>query len=217
MRPLQKVIADKPWYSSVPLGKHTLHSKLKIMCSEAGISGHKTNHSLRVTAATEMFRCGAPEKLIQERTEHRSTEALQSYERLDDIQHKAASSLLSNTPGKKTFYDIHVYSQHLMSSTKTYSITIYIVSCICSTYASSKSSRSLWLYNKHLRKPRGVIHHNLIPPPTTQSPTLSPTMSPTSSPTSSPMPSPMPSPTSSPTTSPIPLPMPLSMSSPTVM
>ena len=85
VRPLQKVIADKPWYSSVPLGKHTLHSNLKNMCSEAGISGHKTNHSLRATAATEMFRCGAPEKLIQERTGHRSIEALRSYERLDDI------------------------------------------------------------------------------------------------------------------------------------
>ena len=99
VRPLQKVIADKLWYSSVPLGKHTLYSKLKNMCSEAGISGDKTNHSLRATAAMEMFRCGAPEKLIQERTGHRSIEALWSYERLDDIQHKAASSLLSNTQG----------------------------------------------------------------------------------------------------------------------
>ena len=50
------------------------------MCSEAEISGNKTNHSLRATAATEMFRRGVPEKLIQERTGHRSLEALRSYE-----------------------------------------------------------------------------------------------------------------------------------------
>ena len=62
-----------------------LHSKLKNMCLEAGISGCKTNHSLCATAATEMFRCGAPEKLIQERTGHRSIEALRSYEGLDDM------------------------------------------------------------------------------------------------------------------------------------
>ena len=91
------------------------------MCSEAGISGHKTNHSLWATAAMEMFRCGAPEKLIQEWTGHRSIEALRSYERLDDIQHKAASSLLSNTPGNSHSM---TYSQYLMSSTKTHSFNV---------------------------------------------------------------------------------------------
>ena len=69
------------------------------MCTLAGIKGHKTNHSLTATAATEMFRRGAPEKLIQERTGHCSLEALRSYERLDEVQHKAASSILSNAPG----------------------------------------------------------------------------------------------------------------------
>ena len=110
VRPLEKVTSepDKPWYSSVPLGKHNLHSKMKNMCATAGISGHKTNHSLRATAATEMFRQGAPEKLIQERTGHRSLEALRSYERLDEEQHKAVSSLLSNASKKSkiTLYDL---------------------------------------------------------------------------------------------------------------
>ena len=45
-------------------------------------------------------RLGVPEKLIQERTGHRSLEALRSYERLDEVQHKAVSTLLSNTPEK---------------------------------------------------------------------------------------------------------------------
>ena len=67
VRPLQKFTSDPtcPWYTSVPLGKHTLQSKLKNMCTEAEISGHKTNHSLRATAATEMFRQGVPEKLFK--------------------------------------------------------------------------------------------------------------------------------------------------------
>ena len=66
VRPLEKIKNgdDKPWYSSVPLGKHTLNAKLKNMCSDGGIGGHKTNHSLRATPATELFRRGAPEKLI---------------------------------------------------------------------------------------------------------------------------------------------------------
>ena len=87
------------------------------MCAEAGISGHKTNNSLCATAATEMFRRGAPEKLIQERTGHRSVEALRSYERLDEVQHKVVSSLLSNAPGKSRSM---TYSQHLMSKTHSF-------------------------------------------------------------------------------------------------
>ena len=42
---------------------------------------------MAVYAATEMFRSGAPEKLIQERTGHRSLEALRCYERIDEAQH----------------------------------------------------------------------------------------------------------------------------------
>ena len=52
----------------------------KDMCSEAHISGHKTNHSLRATGASELFEAGVPEKIIKERTGHRSLEALRLYE-----------------------------------------------------------------------------------------------------------------------------------------
>jgi len=95
VRPLQKKPSDpsKPWYTSIPIGKHTLHTKS--MCAQAGICGHKTNHSLRATGATELYKRGAPEKLIQERTGHRSLEGLRTYERSDDDQHKAASLLLA--------------------------------------------------------------------------------------------------------------------------
>ena len=57
------------------------------MCTEANISGCKTNHSLRATAATQMFQQDVPEKLIQERTGHRSLEGLRLYEWLCEPQH----------------------------------------------------------------------------------------------------------------------------------
>ena len=74
VRPLEIIPTDPslPWYSSVAVGKHTLDQRVKNMCSQAGISGKKTNHSLRATGVTRMFDKGAPEKLIQERTGHRS-------------------------------------------------------------------------------------------------------------------------------------------------
>ena len=67
------------------------------MCSQAGIGGNTTNHSLRATGATQMYNKGAPEKLIQERTGHRSLEALRAYERTNSSQHQAVSNLSTTT------------------------------------------------------------------------------------------------------------------------
>ena len=41
-----------------------LATTVKRLCRKAGISGYKTNHSLRVTAATRLFREGLDEQLI---------------------------------------------------------------------------------------------------------------------------------------------------------
>ena len=114
VRPLEKMPLEpsKAWYSSVPLGKHTLQQKVKKMCAEAGVVGSKTNHSLRATSATDMYKAGAPEKLIQERTGHRSIEALRTYERSSEEQHKAVSSLLS-VPQHSTYAYHHSSSQSI--------------------------------------------------------------------------------------------------------
>ena len=65
------------------------------MCQQANIQGRKTNHSLRATGATQLYESGVPEKIIQERTGHHSLEALRVYERTNNIQHQAVSSVLS--------------------------------------------------------------------------------------------------------------------------
>ena len=82
VRPLETLPSNPsaPWYSSVAIGKHTLNQKVESMCMEAGVTSHKTNHSLRATGATQMYKKGTPEKLIQVRTGHRSLEALRAYE-----------------------------------------------------------------------------------------------------------------------------------------
>ena len=73
-RPLDRVPSDphEPWYTAVAVGKHTRYKKFNFMCKQAGIKGNKTNHSLRAMGATQMYDLGVPEKLIQERTGHRS-------------------------------------------------------------------------------------------------------------------------------------------------
>lgn len=96
VRPLEKPQGDI-WYSSVPLGKNKLAKMVANMCADAGIGGHKTNHSLRATGATELYTAGVPEKIIQERTGHRSLECLRMYEKTSERQQKAVSKILSST------------------------------------------------------------------------------------------------------------------------
>ncbi len=73
-----------------------LHSHNKLegivsrLCTEAGIPGFRTNHSLRATAATRLYNAGVEEQQVMEITGHRSTEGVRNYKRTSSAQ-KAAS------------------------------------------------------------------------------------------------------------------------------
>ena len=47
--------ANEAWYVVVPVGKNVLAKMVPEMCQEVGITGKKTNHSLRVSGATTLF------------------------------------------------------------------------------------------------------------------------------------------------------------------
>ena len=67
------------WFSNIPIGHNTLDGTVSQICKAAGISGFKTNHSLRVTTvttATRSFQSGVDEQLIMARTGHRSIEGV---------------------------------------------------------------------------------------------------------------------------------------------
>ena len=68
---------------------------VKNMCKEVGILGNKTNHSLRAYSATALFHAGVPEKLIQDRTGHRSLKGLHKYEKISERQKEDACRALS--------------------------------------------------------------------------------------------------------------------------
>ena len=65
------------------------------VCSLAGIDGFKTNHSLRVTAATRLFQAGVDEQLIMKRTGHRSIDGVRTYKRVSQQQEENLSSILN--------------------------------------------------------------------------------------------------------------------------
>ena len=95
---------------------------LKICAYFAGVEGNKTNHSLRATGATELFSAGVPEKIIQQRTGHRSTKALRVYERTTLEQHQAVSNILSYS--KQSFNnEIQVVQSQNQTSSSTISVS----------------------------------------------------------------------------------------------
>ena len=63
---------DKPWYSKQRVGINSMKEILSKLSSESGCGVRYTNHSLRATATTGMFSKGVPEKVIAEKTGHRS-------------------------------------------------------------------------------------------------------------------------------------------------
>lgn len=75
LQPLKKPRPDC-WFSVKPLGHNPLNNIVRDMCNAAGISGYKTNHSLRATTATRLYQAGVDEQLIMERTGHRSLDGV---------------------------------------------------------------------------------------------------------------------------------------------
>ena len=63
----------------------------------AGLGKGMTNHNLRAYGATELFRSNVPEKLVQQRTGHRSLEALTKYERTAEEQVMDVCRVLDGT------------------------------------------------------------------------------------------------------------------------
>ena len=83
LKPLSQAPIDlhKPWFYPTPIGRNALGKFVQTMCERAGIGERKTNHSLRATGATALFNAEVPEKLIKGTTGHKTSQALQLYER----------------------------------------------------------------------------------------------------------------------------------------
>ena len=94
LTPLKKP-KDNIWFSVTPIGHNTLSKTVGRLCSAAGITGFKTNHSLRVTTATRLFQSGIDEQLIMSRTGHCSLEGIRTYKRVSENQQEEVSAVLN--------------------------------------------------------------------------------------------------------------------------
>ena len=76
------------------------------MCKQAGIDGHKTGHSGKVTCATTLYRQNFGDQLIKERTGHRSLEVLHKYKHTgSDQQYEVSMALLPMVNSKLSASD----------------------------------------------------------------------------------------------------------------
>ena len=66
------------------------------MSEEAGTSIRYTNHSLRATSTTRLFASNIPEKVIQEKSGHRSLAGLQAYEKTTTSQEHSVTKILTS-------------------------------------------------------------------------------------------------------------------------
>ena len=69
---VQSMKKPKPnvWYTTQPVGINKIRKVVGKMLKNAGLDGYFTNHSLRRTCATRLFRSGQSTKLIKEITGH---------------------------------------------------------------------------------------------------------------------------------------------------
>ena len=80
----------------VHIGHNTLAKTVARVCQAGGVTGFKTNHSLRVTTATRLFHRGVDEQLIMARTGYRSIEGVRTYKRISEQQMKDVLTLLND-------------------------------------------------------------------------------------------------------------------------
>lgn len=94
--PEKRLKPDSIWYYATPMGHNAIGQLMKRACANAGISGKKTNHSLRKSTVAELMEAGVPASKIIKITGHKSVTSLQHYDGpLKYKEHKQISNILT--------------------------------------------------------------------------------------------------------------------------
>ena len=91
-----------PRYSAQVIGVNKLSTIVKNFCQKAGFQGFFTNHSGKVTCATELFRNNIDEQLIMKQTGHRSQDAVRRYKRPSTEHELKVSDVLQPPEPKRS-------------------------------------------------------------------------------------------------------------------
>ena len=94
IRPKKHYTNGTAWYDDAPVGVHKLQTTIKRMCTAIRLKGHYTNHSLRATCATRLYRNDMQDQLVKSKTRHRSS-ALWDYKRTSEVHLQTVSDILN--------------------------------------------------------------------------------------------------------------------------
>lgn len=100
LRPLNQPNAQGVWFAMQPIGRVKLGNTVSELAKEAGLTGKVTNHSLRATCASRLYRNDVDEQLICEKTGHRSN-AVRTYKRTSEDQMRDMSNILYGNKKQK--------------------------------------------------------------------------------------------------------------------
>ena len=148
-QPLKKPSGDI-WFSSKPIGHNVLNQTVARLCSEAGMGGYRTNHSLRATAATRLYQVGVDEQLIMERTGHCSLEGVRSYKHTSESQKEAVSDLLNAKPAEQTPQALNMTLATTMHTRTDLSQQIINESCLIQLNTATNNHRQVNV-QQHIR------------------------------------------------------------------
>ena len=98
LKPLVRYTANQ-WYTAQPIGHNLLGGTVKRICTEAGMIGNYSNHSLRASATTRLFHENVPEQVIMKVTGHRSLDGVHIYKKVCNKQLKDVSNVLQGNTG----------------------------------------------------------------------------------------------------------------------
>ncbi len=138
VQPVHNPTLDQ-WYSDRLIGINTLHTTMKCMAANTGLTGKFSNHSLRGTSATCLYESGCPEKLIKEVMGNRSN-TVHEYQCTSNNLKRAVSTVLGRAPGpqesKQPKVEINCANNAQASCEKASSLT----QCIQSTTRNAITS-----------------------------------------------------------------------------
>ena len=84
------------WYKKSAMGESYLGKILKTMCQKAGVTGKKTNHSIRKTMCTNLIQAGVSPLLVQQLSGHENLQSLNNYGTASKSQQKMMCQILQN-------------------------------------------------------------------------------------------------------------------------
>ena len=82
------------WYKKCPIGVNNLASFMSKMAARAGLTGHKSNHSVRATTCTRLMQENVPPTIAAQLTGHKNLNSLNNYTTASVAQQKQMSNII---------------------------------------------------------------------------------------------------------------------------